>query len=211
MLLPISAAYILSRSWNPPILFFAWCGIGLVVTSIWISGSRGATIVLLIEGAVGAAILIWNRPRGNSLGLLAMLAGVVLISSSGILLDGQHWACWDRALSVFETHGSLEVKLGDRYLVDVDTLRMVRAHPWIGVGVGCFESVFPNYLTSPMDRHWIHAHDDVIEAAAETGLPGVRHHARITRALCRCRVWANRQTPSTIVGVGFRSVLRWAL
>lgn len=78
-----------------------------------------------------------------------------------------------RALSVFETHGSLEVKLGDRYLVDVDTLRMVRAHPWIGVGVGCFESVFPNYLTSPMDRHWIHAHDDVIEAAAETGLPGV--------------------------------------
>jgi O-antigen ligase len=24
-----------------------------------------------------------------------------------------------------------------------------------------------------MDRHWTHAHDDVLEAAAETGLPGV--------------------------------------
>lgn len=173
MLLPISAAYILSRSWSPPILFFAWCGIGLVVTSIWISGSRGATIVLLIEGVVWAAIMIWKRPRGTSPALFAMLGGVVLISAvvfSWMVSTGR---VGTRALSIFETRGSLEVKLGDRYLVGVDTLRMARANPWIGVGVGCFESVFPNYLTSPMDRYWTHAHDDVLEAAAETGLPGV--------------------------------------
>jgi O-antigen ligase len=77
------------------------------------------------------------------------------------------------AWSVFETNQSLEVKLGDRFRVGVDTFHMARSHPWMGVGVGCFEYVFPNYLTFPMDLHWTHAHDDVLEAAAETGLPGV--------------------------------------
>ena len=173
MLLPISAAYILSRPWNPPILFLAWCGVGLVITSIWVSGSRGATLVLLIEGLVWAGILIWKRPRGVSPRIFVMLSGVVLISAvvfSWMVSTGR---VGTRALSVFETHGSLEVKLGERLLVGVDTMRMARANPWLGVGVGSFESVFPNYLTSPMDRHWIHAHDDVLEAAAETGLPGV--------------------------------------
>ncbi|MGD0225925.1 MAG: O-antigen ligase family protein [Terriglobia bacterium] len=173
MLLPISAAYILSRPWNPPLLFLAWCGLGLVVTSIWVSGSRGATLVLLIEGLIWASILIWKRPRGVSPRLFAMLGGVVLISAvvfSWMVSTGR---VGTRALSVFEPRGSLEVKLGERLLVGVDTLRMARSNPWIGVGVGSFESVFPNYLTSPMDRHWTHAHDDVLEAAAETGLPGV--------------------------------------
>lgn len=172
MLLPISVAYILSRSWTPPLLFLAWCGVGLVVTSIWISGSRGATLVLLIEGMVWAGVLIWKRPRGVSPGLFAMLGGVVLISAvvfSWMVSTGR---VGTRALSVFEPHGSLEVKLGDRLRVGIDTLRMARSNPWIGVGVGSFESVFPNYMTFPMDRHWTHAHDDVLEAVAETGLPG---------------------------------------
>ena len=33
-------------------------------------------------------------------------------------------------------------------------------------------SVFPNYMTFPSYLHWTHAHDDILEAVAETGLPG---------------------------------------
>jgi len=173
MLLPITVAYILSRSSNPLLRFFLWSGVILVLISIWISGSRGGTVVLLIEGLLLAGILMWHRPRGVSARSFPVLLGVVLISAavfSWMLSTGR---VGGNAWSVFETNQSLEVKLGDRFRVGVDTLHMARSHPWMGVGVGCFEYIFPNYLTFPMDLHWTHAHDDVLEAAAETGLPGV--------------------------------------
>jgi len=172
MLLPISAAYLLSRSWNPLLLLLFWCGLGLGIISVWMSGSRGATIVLLIEGLLWAGILLWSRPRGVSAGVFVVLFGVVLVSAvtfSWLVSTGR---VGGRAWSVFEGNRSLEVTLGDRLKVSLDTLRMARSHPWSGVGVGGFESVFPNYMSFPMDWHWPHAHDDLVEAVAETGLPG---------------------------------------
>jgi O-antigen ligase len=172
MLLPISVAYILSRSSNPILRSLLWCGVALVITSIWISGSRGGTVVLVIEGLLLAGILMGSRPRGVSLRSLPVLLGVVLISAAVFSWMVNTGRVSDNAWSVFETSRSLEVTLGDRFQVGIDTFHMARSHPWKGVGVGCFEDVFPNYLTFPTDLHWTHAHDDVLEAVAETGLPG---------------------------------------
>jgi hypothetical protein len=172
MLLPIFVTYILSRSFSGILRVMLWCGVGLGISSIWVSGSRGGTVVLIVEGLLLAGILMGPRPRGVSLRSFPVLWGVVLISAvifswmaSTGLVGGNAW-------TVFETNRSLEVTLGDRVRVGMDTLRIVRTHPWIGVGVGCFEDVFPGYLTFPTDLHWIHAHDDVLEGVAETGLPG---------------------------------------
>jgi len=172
MLLPISVAYILSQSSNVILRYLLWCGVGLVITSVWMSGSRGGTVVLVVEGLVLTGILMGSRPRGVSLRSFPVLLGVVLISVvlfSWMVSTGR---VGGNAWSVFETSRSLEVRLGDRFQVGIDTLHMARSHPWIGVGVGCFEDVFPSYLTFPTDLHWTHAHDDVLEAVAETGLPG---------------------------------------
>lgn len=173
MLLPISVAYILSRYWHSSLIFLFWCGVGLVTISIWISGSRGATLGLFVEGMVLAGILLWKRPRGIAPRYLVLLAGVLLICGitfSWLVSTGR---VGGRAWSVFETHRSLGVTLGDRWRVGIDTLHMIRTHPWTGVGVGCFESIFPKYLSVPMEMHWTHAHDDILEAVAETGLPGL--------------------------------------
>jgi O-antigen ligase len=173
MLLPISAAYLLSRTWNALTLFFSWCGVAMVLTSIWICGSRGGAIVLVIEGMPWVGILLWNRPRGVSPRLFAGLLGVVLISALAFSWLVSTGRVGGRAWSVFATPRSVEVTLGDRLRAGIDTFRMARSNPWKGVGVGCFESVFPSYMTFSMDRRWTHAHDDFLEAAAETGLPGV--------------------------------------
>jgi O-antigen ligase len=77
-----------------------------------------------------------------------------------------------RAWTALETDRSMRVKLGDRFRLDVDALRMVRSHPLAGVGVGCFESAFPAFMTFPSDLHWTHAHNDILEGMAETGLAG---------------------------------------
>jgi O-antigen ligase len=173
MLLPISAAYILSRSLHPILRFFLWSGMTLVIVSIWISGSRGAAVVLLIEGLILAGILWRYRSHHVSPRSFLALLAVVLVSAvvfSWIVSTGR---VAGRAWEVFNTNQPLEARLGDRFRVGIDTLNMARSHPWIGVGVGCFEYVFPQFLTFPTDLHWTHAHDDVLEAASETGLPGV--------------------------------------
>jgi len=173
MLIPISAAYLLSRSWHPLILLWFWCAVVLALVSVWISGSRGAAAVLLIEGLLFAGILLWNRSHAVSPSLLAVLLGVVVVSAVAFSWLVSTGRVAGRAWSVFETNRSLEVNLGDRYRVGIDALHMARSHPWTGIGVGCFESVFPSYLSFPMDLRWSHAHDDLVEAVAETGLPGV--------------------------------------
>jgi O-antigen ligase len=172
MLLPISVVYLLPRSLNAILRFLLWCGVGLVISSIWICGSRGGTCVLVVEGLVLAGILMGRRSRGVSLPSLLVLLGVVLISAATFSWLTSTGRVPDYAWSVFETNTSLEATAGDRLRVGMDTLRMARSHPWMGVGVGCFENVFPNYMTFPSDLHWTHAHNDFLEAAAETGLPG---------------------------------------
>ncbi len=173
MLVPISVVYLLSRHSNLLLRLLMWGGVIIVIVSVWMSGSRAGAVVLLIEGLVLTGILIWQRPRGVSPLLFVVLLGVALTSAvffSWLVSMGR---VGGRAWSVFETHRSLRVSFGDRWWVGIDTLHMAWSHPWAGVGVGCFECAFPKYMTNPMDLHWIHAHDDIFEAAAETGLPGV--------------------------------------
>src|SRR5208283_2658965 len=109
MLLPIAAAYVLSRSWRPLPLLLAWCGVGLVITSVWVSGSRGASIVLLIEGLLSVGILVWVRPSLTLARLWPLLLGGVLVSAAGFSWLVSTGRVGSRAWDAFETDRSLEV------------------------------------------------------------------------------------------------------
>jgi O-antigen ligase len=65
-----------------------------------------------------------------------------------------------------------EVGFGNRKEVAVDSLRIVRDHPWVGTGLGSFKTVYAEYQSFPDDSLWDHAHNDYAEALAETGLIG---------------------------------------
>ena len=62
--------------------------------------------------------------------------------------------------------------VGRRKLMAFDTLRMWRDHPVLGVGMGAFEIAYPHYQSFASDDWIDHAHNDYIEALAETGLVG---------------------------------------
>jgi len=53
-----------------------------------------------------------------------------------------------------------------------DALYMWLEHPWLGVGIGDFETAYPRYHSFPTDMWVDHAQNDYVEAAAETGLVG---------------------------------------
>ena len=172
MLIPISVGYILSGSSTKVPAVVLWSGVGVALVSIAISGSRGGAGVMLFELLLLGFILFRYWPRdawrlGFQLVLLLVLvsAGVFAWMASG----GKRA---DRALSIFQTDKSMQVKMGDRFWVARDTLRMAFRHPWLGIGVGAFETSFPPYMSRPSGLHWTHAHDDFAEGVAETGVMG---------------------------------------
>ena len=61
---------------------------------------------------------------------------------------------------------------GDRKKMAGDTLRMWHDHPILGVGLGDSETAYPRCRSDPSDAWVDHAHNDDVEAAAETGWVG---------------------------------------
>ena len=59
-----------------------------------------------------------------------------------------------------------------RRSVALDSLRMLRDHSVIGIGLGNFETAYPQYQSFPTDLTVDYAHNDYAEAIAETGLAG---------------------------------------
>jgi O-antigen ligase len=172
MLIPVAAGYVLSGSSRRVPAVLLWIAVGVALASVAMSGSRGGAVVTLIEVLLFAYIAIRHQSRRHwGLGLPVIL-GLILISAGAFawVANGQRET--DRALSVFQTNKSLQVKMGDRLWVAKDTLRMALHHPWLGVGVGGFETAFPPYMSHVSDIHWTHAHDDFAEGLSETGLPG---------------------------------------
>jgi len=60
----------------------------------------------------------------------------------------------------------------ERKLLSKDAVHMWLDHPWLGVGMGDFETAYPRYQSFPTAQWVDHAHNDYAEAVAETGVAG---------------------------------------
>ena len=172
MLIPIAAGYVLSGYSRKVPRLLLWLVVGVALATIVISGSRGGAAVMLVEVLVFGFIIFWQRPTGVWHRAFPLILGGVLISAGVFAWMASSGRVGNRALSIFQTENSIQGKLGDRFWVAEDTLRMARSHLRQGIGVGSFETVFPAYMTHPSELHWSHAHNDFAEGLAETGLAG---------------------------------------
>ena len=97
---------------------------------------------------------------------ITLLAGVVLFA----YVD-PGWVA-KKLGSVVYVEGSWADWVGPRKSMALDSLRMWRDHPVLGVGLGDFETAYPRYQSFPTNLWIDHAHNDYAEAVAETGLVG---------------------------------------
>lgn len=171
MLTPVAVGYILSQAFPKLLRLLLWLAVGTALASIWISGSRAGTAVTLVEAMVFGFFILRHWKQAAWRRILPLITGLILACAAVFIIVGASGVS-DRGLSIFQTDKSFEVKLGDRLWVAKDTLRIAAHNPKLGIGVGCFEYVFPAYATHTTDLHWTHAHNDLFEALAETGLPG---------------------------------------
>jgi len=134
--------------------------LGLVLSaSLYLSQTRNAWIGTCIGTA--AVLLMLKRPRILLL-LAGLLLGAYLLSPAGI--QQRLRAAWDP--SDPNTRNRIEIFTAAK--------RLIRAHPWIGVGQKV-NIVAPQYRDPSENPDWmfIHMHNNFLQIAAERGLPGL--------------------------------------
>jgi O-antigen ligase len=140
----------------------ALCGI---IATLWIVRPRWSRVSIAAAlGAMVAAGLFASLPgsfNAHDAGDRKRYSGIVELFQEG-----------------FDPHATaLRTRLG----LWRRTLSMVRDHPWFGVGPGNWPVEFPRYAEPGAARDGVlsatlaprQAHDDLLERAAETGVPGL--------------------------------------
>jgi O-antigen ligase len=170
MLIPISAAYVLSRPRTDPRRLLLALSLSVPVASVLLSGSRGGFVCLLVEALVLGWVL-WRRSGNDERRFGAMLP--IGLAAAALLF---FWMAPNRIVRRLGGLANLtrttQITFGQRELAARNTLRIFRDHPWLGTGLGSFETIFPQYRNFPTDFEWAHAHNDYAEALAETGAAG---------------------------------------
>jgi O-antigen ligase len=145
-----------------------WLLVGLFslfpIAGLFLSASRGGIISFLVE-MVLLLLLIWLRR--NERKQLAAAAAVLVVA--GALVT---WLGVERTLQRFSSYQTLEVHEDKRISMARDSWRIFLDHPLLGTGLGTLQSVFPEYETLYDGKVVNHAHNDYLEALAETGLAG---------------------------------------
>ena len=136
----------------------------LPIGALFLAASRGGIAALLVQLGL-LAILIWTRRGGRK----PLVAGAAILLLAGVLIA---WLGVGRALERFAKFQSLEVSEQRRLGMIKDSWRIFLDHPVVGTGLGTLIVVYPQYETFYDGKLVNHAHNDYVEALAETGVVG---------------------------------------
>jgi O-antigen ligase len=171
MLIPLMVASLLPalrRGASEVLLGFV---VLIPIASLLLSGSRGGFISLVVEVLLAAVLVfLWGPRRARQ--ATALVGGAAILAAALLFFWMAPSQIAERLARMGDGTQPPEVELGGRLVVAKDSLGILRDHPWLGTGLGSFETVYPRYQSLPTDFRWDHAHNDYAEALAETGLAG---------------------------------------
>lgn len=176
MLIPVAALYIVGQRKRLPyatlalLLFTA----AVALASLLLSGSRGGLIALSVEVAILSVIFGFSSPRKTEGARLAMVVATTLLAGALLFAwEDPGWVLNRLSLLAHVKGHAWADEMATRRSFAKDSLRMLLRHPVSGVGLGSFKTAYPSYQSYPGDWWVSHAHNDYVEAAAETGIIGM--------------------------------------
>jgi O-antigen ligase len=134
------------------------------IAALFLSASRGGIVSFFVQFALLIYLLL--RRRGLAKRLLAVSA--VLLAALLIVT----WLGIGRILQRFSSFQSLEVTGSKRAAMRKGAWHIFLDHPVSGTGLGTLQIVYPPYETLYDAKVVNHAHNDYLEALAETGALG---------------------------------------
>lgn len=167
-----------------------WAAWGTVAASIFFNFTRGVWL-----GCFAAAIYLVARWKARLLWTLPVVLLVGYLAAPSLVRKRLHLAL----------HPSADPSLAIRFEMWGVALRMMREHPWLGVGPNNIEEVYLLYLPPdqpPIVGYHEHFHNNFFQLGAERGLPVLAawvwlmtalgwHFVRIRRRLAAARgtIW----------------------
>ena len=135
------------------------------LSAIVLAGSRGGIIGMVME--MGVLVLLLGGQRVLRGGRIAAAATVTVAALALIA-----WVGADRAIERFSALSSQEVSMDRRISMFRGAAHIFFEHPIQGSGLGTLVAVYPRYETAYDGKVVDHAHNDYIEALADTGILG---------------------------------------
>ncbi len=134
------------------------------IVALLLSASRGGIVSFAVQMLILFLLLLVRRVRAKYVigGGMVVLCAVMAVS----------WLEIHQVLERFSGIQTLEVSTGKRTAMRQGTWRVFLDHPMLGTGLGTFEMVFPPYDSLYDGKIANHAHNDYLEALAETGVVG---------------------------------------
>ncbi|HET6177412.1 MAG TPA: O-antigen ligase family protein [Candidatus Sulfotelmatobacter sp.] len=167
LLVPIPLVLSLSRLAEHRERMAAGVAAAIMVGTVFLSGSRGGMLAIVVELAILAAFLLQQRkPIQIAIGLAAF--AIVLV---GMLtwLGGKELTA---RVSSISTESRSEITGGTRLSIDRDAIRMFRNRPVLGWGLGAFPVVYPQFRSFYTNFFVNEAHNDYLQLLTEMGLLG---------------------------------------
>jgi O-antigen ligase len=143
-------------------LFLVGLFASVPIVALLLSGSRGGIVSFAVQIVILFSLLLIRRIRSRHMivGALVVLSAVMAVS-------------WIGVQQVLQRFSELQEVTGSkRATMREDTWRLFLDHPLLGTGLGTLEIVFPPYDSLYDGKVVNHAHNDYIEALAETGVVG---------------------------------------
>ena len=134
------------------------------IVALFLSASRGGIVSFCVQLALLTFLLLRRRGlRKHLLGAAAVLLAALLMVT---------WLGVGQILERFSSFQSLEVTEGKRASMRRGSWHIFLDHPLAGTGLGTFQIVYPRFETLYDGKIVNHAHNDYLEALAETGVLG---------------------------------------
>lgn len=164
LLVPIGLSLMLFRGVRREQMPFAGILTVVPIVALILTGSRGGIASLVFEVGLLALMVRLKRTRKSQVAPLAvvLLAAVVVMG----------WLGANQVLDRFEGARVGELSSNRRVTMLKGTWHIFLDHPLYGTGLGTLVTVYPRYETFYDGKIVDHAHDDYVEALAETGIAG---------------------------------------
>jgi O-antigen ligase len=166
MLAPIPLVVSLTRMTAPKVRAVAAATAAVMVGTIFLSGSRGGMLAIVVELSIFGALLV-KQKRGVrtavGIGLFLALVAGLLVWIGGAELS-------QRIASVGPGHTELSSDI--RSNINRDGVRMFLKRPILGWGLGAFPIAYRQFRTFYTNFFVNEAHNDYLQLLIETGLLG---------------------------------------
>lgn len=167
------ALMLLGRTWLTR--FLAGVATVMLGAAIYLSQSRGAemalAVALLFIFFVGIPAL--RRPFGIAATIGGVVIGALCIGLIPLSVFNPLLRQFGLTQISFTAPTNADYSTAERIAHWVAGIRMFMAHPFLGVGIGNYGTVYPNYYATIFVNSLDHAHNYYINAAAEMGAIGL--------------------------------------